>query len=99
MLDLIESKLARQEFEQRVWSLTPVQDHDERLSDDRQLTIYPIQSGVLGINPIHSDWVARRAGQLLYSVGSGLAALGERLEHGRNPASAHANQEQSSALS
>lgn len=46
-------------------------------------------------------WVAQQAGRVLYAVGSGLASLGERLEHGRDAVveSAHQEREQRGVLS
>ena len=84
MIDLIESKLARQEFEQRVRSYTPVQQHDARLTDDRQLTVFPIQSGVAGAPEDYSGGAAQQARRLLSAITSRLSSLGERMQPGRN---------------
>jgi hypothetical protein len=84
MIDLIESKLARQEFEQRVRTYTPVQTHDARLTDDRQLTVYPIRSGVVGVSDNRFGWVSRGARRLLSAITTRLDSLEEQLEVRRN---------------
>ncbi len=47
MDDYTVSKIAWEEYQQRVQSLTPAQDHDARLTDDRRLAVYPIRAGVV----------------------------------------------------
>src|SRR5690242_8285729 len=48
MDDYTVSKIARQEYEQRVRAYTPARDHDHRFTDDRQLSLYPIRAGIVG---------------------------------------------------
>jgi len=84
MIELIESNIARQEFEQRVRSFTPVHAHDARLSDDRQLTVFPIRSGVAGVPGAHSNWPSTQAQRVLAAITMGLSSLGERLQLGRS---------------
>ena len=84
MLEYYASKLARQEHEQRVKSLTPVQDHDALLTDDRQLAIYPILAGTVGTSNDQPGWVSKYVGQVLTTMGNNLSALGERMKQGRD---------------
>ena len=82
MLDYNVSMIARQEHEQRVRSLVPVQEYDELLNDDRQLSVWPIRAGI-ALNREQPDWLSRWAGQLFIRLGSRLTATGERLRQRR----------------
>jgi hypothetical protein len=79
MIDYNLSRIAREEYEQRVRSLVPVQEYDVRLSDDRQLSTSPIQAGVNNVPQEQSGWASKRVGQVLYAVGSVLASTGESI--------------------
>lgn len=86
MLDYIASKNARQEHERRIRSLTPVQEHDDWLKDDRQLSIYPILAGIASDTPDQPGWLSQWLGQLLTATGNRLSALGERMQQEQNNA-------------
>jgi hypothetical protein len=73
MLDYDASKTARQEHERRVRTLTPVYDHDERFTDERQLTLYPVQEGIAGTNYGQRRWVWQQIRRLFHSVPQGLS--------------------------
>jgi hypothetical protein len=83
MLDYNASVIARQEHEQRVRSLVPVQEYDDRLNDDRQLSVWPIRAGIALKRNVQPDWLSRRVGQLFITLGSRLTATGERLRQRR----------------
>jgi hypothetical protein len=68
MMDYIDSKLAMQAHEERIRILIPVQEHDARLNDDRQLSIWPIQAGIAVRKYRQSGLLAKQARRLL-SVG------------------------------
>ncbi len=71
MIDYNLSKLAQQEYEARVRSLVPVQDFDDRLWDDRQLSVYPILSGIAGATQQPRDWLSQQAQRLIAALNSG----------------------------
>jgi hypothetical protein len=80
MIDYTLSIIARQEYEERVRSLTSVQDYEEWLRDDRQLAIWPIRSGIASVRQREPGWALKRTGRLLSNLGSALVALGTRLD-------------------
>ncbi len=79
MLDYNASIIARQEHEQRVRSLVPVQEYDVRFNDDRQLSVWPIRAGIALKRKAQPAWLSQRLGQLFITLGSRLTATGERL--------------------
>src|SRR4051794_31181869 len=81
MIDYIQSKLAKQEYEQRVRSLTPIQEFDSQLTDDRKLTIYPIRSGIVGTHPEQSDGIFRQIQRFLTTLVNGLSFFGKPTKH------------------
>jgi hypothetical protein len=83
MLDYIASKTARDEHEQRVRSFVPVQGHDVRLTDDRQLTVWPVRSGIVCNVTAQSNWLKQQVGRLLDKLGSELIATGEWMRQKR----------------
>jgi len=72
MIDYNVSVIARLEHEERVRSLAPVQEYDDRLKDDRSLSTYPIRAGVAAADEDQSSQPG-----LLYTVGSVLVTAGE----------------------
>lgn len=79
MSDYNASIIARLEYEERVRSLVPVRDYDDRLKDDRSLSIWPVRAGVENISEENSEQPG-----LLYAVGSALVSLGEKLRDQQN---------------
>ncbi len=75
MIDYNASIIARLEHEERVRSLIPVRDYDDRLKDDRLLSTEPVRGGVAAT----SDEESEQPG-VLYTLGSALVALGERIK-------------------
>ena len=78
MLDYIESRIARQEYEQRVRSHTPVRDHAAWLKDDRQLSIWPIRAGIVSACQNRLDGVSKPVSRLLSRIGG--ISLGKRVQ-------------------
>ncbi len=68
MIDYVESKIARQEHEQRVRSLTPVREHAAWLKDDRQLSLWPIRAGIVAASPERRGWLSKQVRRLLSLV-------------------------------
>src|SRR5215813_13701507 len=79
MMDYNLSRLAREEYEQRIRAIRPVQEHDTRLADDRQLATEPIRGGVAFSQQVQSGWASERVGRVLYAVGTVLASTGESI--------------------
>jgi hypothetical protein len=77
MSDYLASRVAREEYEQRIRSIVPVYEHDVWLRDDRRLSVWPIQSGIAGTSPQRLAWVTRRVGRLFQALGGGLTTTGE----------------------
>jgi|GEM_PF-4093763 hypothetical protein len=77
MLDYMESKLAYREHEARVRSAAPVYDYEDRLRDDRLLSVWPVQSGIANPRQEKTGWLSRQIGRLFYVIGTGLASSGE----------------------
>jgi hypothetical protein len=84
MIDYNLSKLAQQEYEARVRSLVPVQDFDDRLYDDRKLSLYPILSGIAGTTQNQRAWLSRQAQRLMATVNNGLSSLSDRAQSRQN---------------
>ena len=85
MIDpFMASKIAKREYEERIRSLTPVQDHDGRLKDDRQLSVYRVLSGIAVTHHDMSGRMSRQAQRLLYALSSGLRSLGTQLKRDQN---------------
>ena len=74
MIDYNASIIARLEHEERVRSLIPVRDYDDRLKDDRSLSIWPLRAGIAATPEDESEQPG-----VLYTLGSALVALGERI--------------------
>jgi len=74
MSDYNASIIARLEYEERVRSLVPVRDYDDRLKDDRSLSIWPLRAGLADPSEEKSEQPG-----VLYTLGSALIALGEKL--------------------
>src|SRR5712691_11576317 len=99
MIDYNLSRIAREEYEQQVRSLVPVQDYDVRLNDDRQLSTSPIQAGIADVSQEQSGWASKRVGQVLYAVGTVLASTGESIrQHGAYRLNADSRGKKSSVL-
>ena len=77
MLDYTESKLAYRNYEARVRSFTPIHDYEDRLRDDRLLSVWPVRSGIADPREVNSGWLSTQIGRLFYATGSGLASAGE----------------------
>ena len=74
MIDYNASIIARLEYEERIRSLIPVRDYDDRLKDDRSLSIWPVRGGIAATPEDGSEQPG-----VLYTLGSALVALGERI--------------------
>jgi hypothetical protein len=77
MLDYIGSKIAIQEHEQRVKSVTPVHDHADWLTDDRQLSLWTIRAGIAGAT--QTGKLLQHARRLLSGL-SAISLLGKPLK-------------------
>jgi hypothetical protein len=68
MIDLIASKIAQQEHEQRIRSLLPVNENAVWLKDDRQLSLWPIRAGIAGVSRDRLGSVSNSVRRLLSAV-------------------------------
>jgi hypothetical protein len=84
MLDYYNaSKIARAEYEERVRSLTPVQGHEIWLTDERQLSIWPIRAGLAVKSTAQANWMGQQVGRMLDLLGNNLIATGEWIRQRR----------------
>ena len=69
MIDLIASRIAQLEHEQRIRSLIPVQENAVWLTDDRQLSLWPIRAGIAAASRDQVASVSNQVRRLLSAVG------------------------------